>query len=226
MIKPAFSLLFARQIIFLSAQFDILTEQARQQLREEGIAKEAMEVKERWVYLRFQGQNTSLPISFELEARMRVAFQQKYTALYGHWLENRPIEIEFIRLMLAERAPVESKLPHPATRPYLPTPSHFIPAWVHDTWQEVPVYRRDQLSPGAEIASFALLLDPYSTTVIELGWTLRLDAQQTAVLHYTALSDQAPVADSTQEVELALFTNRFRAIAENMGAALQRTALS
>ena len=80
-------------------------------------------------------------------------------------------------------------------------------------------------------------MDDYSTTVIEPGWSAVVDQDATLVMTRSsraASPDAAPAQvdpsspgnSASQAVRLELFTNRFRAIAREMGDVLERTALS
>ncbi|HKI68083.1 MAG TPA: hydantoinase B/oxoprolinase family protein, partial [Verrucomicrobiae bacterium] len=71
----------------------------------------------------------------------------------------------------------------------------------------------------------ALFLDNYATTWLKPSWKLELQSNGTAILSKTGETDQGEKV-KTQETKLELFANRFMSIAENMGALLQRTALS
>lgn len=69
------------------------------------------------------------------------------------------------------------------------------------------------------------MLDAFSTTVIEAGWLLKIDEKQTAILKRENQEAKQKITQ-IHEVELALFARKFMSIAENMGAMLERTALS
>jgi 5-oxoprolinase (ATP-hydrolysing) len=53
---------------------------------------------------------------------------------------------------------------------------------VDGQWQEIPVFLREQLEEGSVITGFALLLDRFSTTVVEKGWELQLSNNGSAIL--------------------------------------------
>jgi 5-oxoprolinase (ATP-hydrolysing) len=110
---------------------------------------------------------------------------------------------------------------------------------------QTPIYRRDDIAVGACIKGPALILDPHSTIVIEPGWegsvrtngTLRLEsmgpitspamnghAKNSTAKNSTAEGDAK--RGRPEAVKLELYTNRFSAIAEEMGEMFQRTALS
>jgi 5-oxoprolinase (ATP-hydrolysing) len=90
----------------------------------------------------------------------------------------------------------------------------------------VPVYHSDQLMPGHTIEGPALLLDRFSTTYIEKGWQYLMHSNRTGILTSTITDNIIETNTRPFEAELELFTNRFMAIAEHMGAMLQRTAFS
>ena len=94
------------------------------------------------------------------------------------------------------------------------------------TGLEMPVFNWDDLVEGAVIAGPAVVANPTSTTFVAQGW----EAVFRPGLHLV-MTSQGGQAGSRPEkakkaVELELFTNRFTAIAEEMGAQLQRTAFS
>ena len=83
------------------------------------------------------------------------------------------------------------------------------------------------MKAGATINGFALLLDDYATTVIEKDFSLTIDAFETAILTFNDSENKSGnKSNNSQTIDLELFTNRFMAIADNMGALLQRTSLS
>ncbi|MCH8979006.1 MAG: hydantoinase B/oxoprolinase family protein, partial [Armatimonadetes bacterium] len=65
--------------------------------------------------------------------------------------------------------------------------------------------------------------DAYSTLVIEPGWTAKAGSQGSLMLERTSEASKRPTSPAA---ERELFTNRFRSIVEEMGAQLQRTAIS
>ena len=218
----------------LQKLFDELAHEAIAQVKHEGIPEENIIVRQRLAYLRFKGQDASLDIplpneQIDLEDVVE-QFRQKYEGIYGHWVQNREIEIESIRVIASVKAEASKDAVTEST-PYTPTPSHFIKSYVEEKWRKSPVYIREDLKPGAVIDGFALVLDRHSTTVIEEDWQFTIDAYGTGFITkkkkekrpggYFRMSEYM-----SEEIELELFTNRFMSIAENMGAMLQRTSLS
>ena len=221
--------------------FQKLEIEVMQKLENDGVSKENLKVKSRLLYLRFKGQESSLEIRWANFSEIIDDFKKKYTSVYGHWVENRPIEVESIRVIAFEeiQQEVSEQKDTVFIEKYQPEPSHFIQALVGDTYHVVPVYISENLLVGAVIYGFALLLDRFSTTVIEQGWTFILGNDGTGRMTHNLNSEfhnsdsesitntiNVDVRDKNIQTELELFTNRFMSIAENMGVLLQRTSLS
>ena len=173
-----------------------------------------------------KGQDNSIEINFNHD--FIHTFTQKYRQIYGHWVENREIEIESIRVIATEKkTEIEAGILVKNAQNYAPKPHHFTESFIQNKWQTVPVFFRNELTTGATIDGFALLLDNYSTTVIEENFSLTIDKFGTGILNKNN-SDKIQIKDknNSQTIDLELFTNRFTNIAENMGVMLQRTALS
>lgn len=207
--------------------FDQLDQEAIDRVREEGVSGSDVEVRMRAVYLRFQGQDSSLEIPFVNKLQVIHDFRTKYEAIFGHWSENRTIEVESIRTVASGKREEESR-PSTPLKQYVPSPAHSIRSNLEGDWIEIPVFRRKDLLPGAEINGFALLLDMYSTSLIEKGWQMKIDGIGSALLTRIAgqKQDEPVSVGSIREIELELFTNRFTSIAESMGSMLQRTSFS
>lgn len=211
----------------LKNEFENLSQNAFEKVTAEGIENGKIHIKKQLIYCRLKGQDAALDIPFNED--FQAVFQAKYISIYGHWIENRAIEIESVRVIAAEKlnSRQSSVNSRQSSTPNLelPTPNHHIKAFVEDAWQDVPVFFRKDLKVGFKIEGFALLLDNYSTTVIEKGFVLTIDHFNTAILK-REFKKAVKTTENTQTIDLELFTNRFMTIADNMGAMLQRTSLS
>ncbi len=208
----------------LPGLFDELAGKAVELVKKEGVTDNIL-IRSKIISLRFKGQDSSIHLPYDTDIDLMESFWFNYEKIYGYYTENKNIEVESIRVLAGE-ADREDQPPAGEMNLYKPEPSRWIDSWVAGNWEPVPVFLRKDLDPGASIEGFALLLDKYSTTVIEQNWSLSLDANRTAVL--SKVSGKAAVEEKTINLEarLELFTRRFMFIAENMGAMLQRTSLS
>ncbi len=89
------------------------------------------------------------------------------------------------------------------------------------------VSQRGTLQAGDTLDGPAMIADPGSTTIVEAGWQARLAEDGSLVLHRTAPRDHVPARGTAVDpLRLAIFNNRFMAIAEEMGVVLESTASS
>ena len=218
--------------------FQKLKENVIHKLQSDGILRENIMFKNHFIYLRFKGQDSSIELEWFGYEMVINNFKEKYITIFGHWVENRAIEVESLRVIgmplsvSPQTIPSTLSVPLSVSPQTTPTASHFTKAYIENQWIDVPVYKREDLKSGDKISGFALLLDRFSTAVIEKDWEFILDGNGTGIIQRKSPSHQGeglgrPLLRQGNEVsELELFTNRFMSIAENMGVLLQRTALS
>lgn len=201
----------------LSNWLEKMANEATQKMRSEGFEGDQITIRQQMVFLRFKGQDSSLEIPYAPFEELLESFHVQYEKLFGHRVSNREIEVEALRVI----ASVERYIKQPSVQPekiYQPN-SH------HEMENGTPVFIRKKLTQGACFTGPALFPDSFSTTYVKTGWQLEIDRGGTAVLNFVGSAEETQ-KEQTQETELELFTNRFMAIAENMGALLQRTSLS
>ncbi|MEY4541662.1 MAG: hypothetical protein RLZZ306_3419, partial [Bacteroidota bacterium] len=174
----------------LFQKFELLETEVAEKLESDGVSKANIKFKNHFLYLRFKGQDSSLEIEWTDYEEVIGNFKGKYISIYGHWVENRAIEIESIRVIAFEKNSNEKieKDFEEIIEEYHLKPSHFIKSFVEKHYKSVPVFIRENLKSGAKISGFALLLDRFSTTVIEKGWEFILDENETGCLTTVARS--------------------------------------
>ncbi len=197
----------------LAAWMEALSQQALQQLQAEGYSMDDIEVTRQWVCLRFEGQDSTLEVPYGNDTLQH--FENQYKTLFGHYPQGRSIEVESLKVLAGVKIKPMSPAPSP-TKQYTPSPFKMQ--------QNVAVFRWDDLSEGAQIAGPAMLLNLHSSAFIEKGWNAEVVHNQNIIVRQVLKSSASVQARAA--VELELFTNRFLAIAEEMGAQLQRTAFS
>ncbi len=192
--------------------------EATEALRAEGVEEAAILVKNRFAFLRLKGQESSLELEvsdLDSPEAWGQAFRENYEQVYGHWVEGRAVEVEALRVRYGTRTAAESPVSGSAS-PDNRTQATNQPATADDR-SSVGFDRR----PGP-----FLLTDPFSTAFVEPGFVLtRRTPDGTRILERDPEAIETATLFDAQ-TSLELFTNRFRAVAEGMGAMLQRTALS
>jgi N-methylhydantoinase A len=109
-------------------------------------------------------------------ARIADAFAAAYRALYSRAIPG--VDIEVVSWALALRAPVEIAVeaPQPA-QPHVPPPVGRRPVFDPGRGEtiEVPVYRRADLRPGAQIAGPALIVEDETSTMVSPAFDASID---------------------------------------------------
>lgn len=219
----------------LTLLFNTIEEKARQKLVDEGVQETNILLSRASLFARLKGQESTLELPCRDPDSIRQIFKQLYRNTYGHWVENRMIEIESIRVILTEKKDPgpEATLPPPTK---VPEPVSVRELLFNKTTYQLPVFHRNELTPGCRIEGPSLILDPYGTVLIEPGWIGRVYSDYTVELTKAKkqLKNSSNVPERSQSlpdkrneiVNLQLYTNRFSSIAEQMGEMLRRTALS
>ncbi|HSH20959.1 MAG TPA: hydantoinase/oxoprolinase family protein, partial [Draconibacterium sp.] len=191
--------------------------QAIEKLAIEGFKTKDIRIRQKMVFMRFKGQDTSLEIPFAKRTDLISDFNFQYEKIYGHIVTNREIEVEAIRVIASVEAKNSGRI--------LETDLEYNPMPDSVLGNGTNVFIRKNLNPGAVFSGSALSPDSFSTTFVKRGWQFKLENSGTAILKKVN-QKTFESRTKTRETELELFTNRFMAIAENMGALLQRTSLS
>lgn len=213
----------------LDELFTELEKRAQTELAMNYGVSENIETLMKTAFLRFKGQDSTLPVEWDGDAEKLVAgFKKAYTGLFSHWTENREIEIESIRVKVAVAG--QEKERNEKIREVKKSPatfSHQVLSWVGNRHREVPVFLRSDLQVGRYIEGPAVITDDKSTTFLETGWKLEVDSFNNLVLTVQKKNKSGePGNNKSHETKLELFSSRFISVAGNMGAVLQRTALS
>ncbi|MDQ3080500.1 MAG: hydantoinase B/oxoprolinase family protein [Pseudomonadota bacterium] len=88
-------------------------------------------------------------------------------------------------------------------------------------------FRRGALASGQSVDGPALIVEASSATVVESGWSAARAEDATLILTRTVpLERDHAIGTEVDPVRLEIFNNLFMAIAEEMGVALQSTAVS
>lgn len=207
----------------IPAYVDQLYLVAVRQFKEEGYHEVVLSKK--LLFLRFKGQESTIEVEFESTKEVAEKFRSKYEHMYGHWLSDREVEIESLRIV-AQVPTTPAKKSEATATSYHPDASRVDSYIFNGEQTEIKVFRWEALRPGAEINGPAILSSNNSTTLVEAGWKLQLDAHHHAMIERQQLSNRELHTTKARAAQIELFTNRFTSIAQEMGALLQRTSFS
>lgn len=192
----------------------------------EGVDPERITVRRKLLFMRLRGQDSTIEVSWERGCDPEARFRRAYRKRYGHWVGGRAVEVESARAVASETPPSPRR---PDTPKHAEPPDPFDLRGVRFAGEErrTPIYRRNQLGAGTSVEGPSVVLDPYSTVVVEPGWRAATTGDGGLILERLRTGEEEkPSRRYAEAAELELFTNRFTSIAGEMGDMLRRTALS
>jgi len=204
------------------------------------------------VHLRYQGSDAPIFVPLKSEIATREAFEEVHKKRYG-FIADKPIIIESISAeVIARGESAESgcqqttkcgsngSLQLDGTATANETTDRSEPKEVDRTplfhsgqWNEAKIFDRNQLSstPGTVIQGPAIVAEATATTVVDPGWSARVDERGFLILEKMQEREATSTRDSglrtkADPIKLELFSNRLMSIAEEMGIVLQNTSHS
>ena len=185
----------------------------------------------RRVYLRRAGSHQSLPVRFASVKKMRGDFAKVHRERFGFYdsksaqLTAESLSVEAIGR--AEGAPDFAKIPQCESGREIPAPLESAKMFCDGRWREVPLHQRDSLLANQRVAGPAIVCESTATTIVESGWTAKVDALGNLILRRDeGKAKRERVGAKADPVMLEIFNNLFMSAAERMGATLANTAYS
>jgi N-methylhydantoinase A len=137
----------------------------------------------RSAFMRYRGQGHEIAVELPVRdfaaadgSTIRELFEAAYRGLYSRTIPG--VEIEILSWVVSVSAPSEGHLGAPATeRPSEPKPRSRRPIFDAETgeFQEVDIYWRGDLAPGARIGGPAVIAEDETSTVVSARFDARLD---------------------------------------------------
>ncbi len=207
----------------IAQALDGLAEAARDALVAQGVTADDVRI-ERRVHLRRGQTDHTIELDLDDSAAMIAAFDAAHIAQFGFASEAPLIADRIVAEAIAESTPLDAALVAFSDEPAAPL--SVAPVYMAGAWHDTPVLAREGLPAGHAIDGPALILDSVSTTIVEPGWRARVDPIGNLILDRIAPRVGASIGTESDPVRLAIFAGLFMSIAEEMGAALQRSAAS
>lgn len=180
----------------LGDMLQALAEEARSAVEAEGVVDTKVDTSRRYAYVRLEGQETSLPVRFRSPVDLAEGFSTVYQDHYGYRPGDRPLEVESLRVIAASAGEtVEAEVPRVASRRI--DSERFQRAFLGGQWSSVPVFDREELSPGDRFDGPALVFERHCATVVHPGWIGSLDAQACLLLRRRSSSWEGGTDDES-----------------------------
>ena len=217
-------------------RFKALADRSMNALLAQGYDKEEIHV-EHYLNMRFEGTDNAIMIkepSDGSDSDYGDEYRKQYKREFGFELEGRDILIDDYRV----RAVVRGKIPKPSSAVRLrgkPPSIETTRAYFENGWENVTIYRIEDLEAGHEIDGPSIIVQSLSTIVLEVGCyavvTSEGDIEITVGFrdNIELQNDNLQVHEIkavADPVKLSIFGHRFMGIAEQMGRTLARTSIS
>ncbi|HTH17192.1 MAG TPA: hydantoinase B/oxoprolinase family protein [Magnetospirillum sp.] len=205
--------------------FADLEAEARCELERQGVERADM-AGTRKVFLKYLGSDTALEVEAADKDCLAEAFTIAHKARFGFVMEGRPLVIEAVGVEMAGGGEeVEEPERQHSTEP--PQAAATVRLFTGGAWHEAPVFDRERLDPGQQVAGPAIIVESTATTVVEPGWGAAMNSRRHLVLNRVVPRPQRFAAGThVDPVLLEVFNNLFMSVAEQMGAVLANTAHS
>ncbi|MED5544922.1 MAG: hydantoinase B/oxoprolinase family protein [Pseudomonadota bacterium] len=175
--------------------------------------------------IRPRGSESTISVPLGDLTQMRAAFHEGWDHLFG-FAPGEDLVAETLRVeaVAGGHAGGGAVMPLPATSG---AAAETVPVWTGGARHQAPLYHRRDLAEGFAASGPLLVVDDVSTTVVEPGWSVRVDAVGNLILSRSTPQQSALSASTERDpVRLEIMGALFMAIAEEMGAALQQSARS
>jgi 5-oxoprolinase (ATP-hydrolysing) len=190
-------------------------------------------ILEREVDLRVKGSDTSITVKYRDYKETLREFVEHHTRIYGFYRPDRQIEVSAVRSTFQlltdflKGAEVESSLRDAPN----PGPLLFQKIYTEGEPLTAPVYRRETLPVGFVIKGLAMIVDDFTTIIIEKGFEAMVrEGGFIVAKNLGTLKEETKVENRKHEgpdpVLLEVFNNLFSGIATEMGHTLRNTAHS
>lgn len=203
---------------------DELFDEGCRLLLDEGIDSNNIACSKVSLDMRFMGQDEVLEIPYRSIETIEKDFKKQYLKMFGHYIESRAVEIRSIRCFVADKCSNIVQISWPQ-KINTPEPAEKQQSFVNGKWQNVPVFKIENLNEGNYFSGPAIVINKTSTSYIDEGWQVLINHDRDMLLNHQELKKNSD-NNKPEEVQLELFTNRFMSVATEMGSLLQRTAFS
>lgn len=198
-----------------------LEARAREELSAQGVTDGV--AAESRAQLRFARADFGIEVPFGPADAMRAGFDAAHRERFG-FVGEGALVVELLRVEAV--APAGEEGATVTLPPESAPPVAEVAAYLAGEPHRAPLFERSGLAADAEVRGPALIVDPVSTTVVEPGWSARVHGEGSLVLTRHAPRGRAAAGAALDPVRLEIFAGLFMGIAEEMGAALQRSASS
>ena len=173
-----------------------------------------IEIRRQIAELRLAGQDSSLSLEITDPKLLLEQFHTLYLDIFGYSY-NQDTAVELVTLRVVVSLPghkIKQVAPRALYKTEAPDSSSFID--------------RSQLQTGQTLLGPAVIQDPFSTFYLKPDWKCHIADDLSLAISPLSSTIKSAETSSPSSIEDTLFRNRFENIVSEMGAQLQRSAIS
>lgn len=221
--QPESSILSEGTLPHLLERLDELEKSAVSDLQEQGYKNIDVE---RYLNLRYKGADSFIMVLQSDKDTFASAFRERHLKEFGFTL-HRDILVEDVRVRAIARPEIDHKglLPRVASHETSLSPTRTQRMYFNG-WVDAGIYMLSDIKPGSKIVGPAMILDETQTIVVEPRCTAHVGESHVVIDVVSNNTIVKDVEERVDPIQLSVFAHRFMSIAEQMGQALQKTAIS
>ena len=214
-------------LAIMQTRFDALEVEGRAELLAQDLLAERIDVARR-VHLRYDGSDSVIVVPLASDIDMRATFESIYQKRYAFLMPEKALIVESISIEAIGSS--QDNTEHIDALPLRDgtlQASESVPLFSSGAWHATPLYLREQMRPGDMVEGPAIIAEKNATNIVEHGWRAEVTVRNHLVLQRVIPRAAAnAIGTRVDPVMLEIFNNLFMSIAEQMGLALQNTAVS
>lgn len=193
-----------------------------------------------YLNLRYDGTDTSMMIERTPDNDYIKQFEDNYKREYGFLLSKRKIKIDNLRVRLVIHSGTLQSVDIQNWNGTLPKPIATNSIYFEGGRRETPVYAMKELLAGSLLSGPCVILDNTTSIIVEPKCEAKISERGDVEIdvHYEEKEgeegkkgekknpEEEAKAVPLDTIQLSVFAHRFMSIAEQMGRALERTAVS
>lgn len=212
-----------RNLLSLVNIFHELEQQAKLELNIPKMKK----IVQNSVRLGYKGSDIDIEIRYQDYKKILEEFEDKYLQQFGFLLAVDDLVIKSIFTEVIGELNTE-KLDYHKKKHKVAQHSDYCKAFFNNIMQSVPLYQKKNIKVGEIINGPAIIVDDYSTFVIEPNWQASVNIEHYLLLKRSSKKETQKISSHTQPdpVLLEIFYSLFMNAADQMGIVLAKTAYS
>ena len=160
---------------------------------------------------------------------MVMAYEEAYKSRFGFTMEDKQIIVATVSVEAIGSGDTvhHDAAAHVFADEPVTTPLEVVKMYCGNAWVDTPVFQRETLPAEWSVEGPALIVERTGTNVIEKGWCAYVSPLGNLLLKRSVPREGSQaVGTQCNPIMLEVFSNLFMSIAEQMGYALQNSALS